>query len=108
MILGCDNRRVGRNSLTHKLMQDRIDFLENDRSFKEPIGAFVIAFSKVEYALALLSSLTEKDIRKANEVFVDSVGQPLEIKLRRIMECIKSELPELKAIWEKRVKCVNR
>lgn len=81
-------------------MPDRIDFLENDRSFKEAIGSFVIAFSKVEYALAILSSLTEKDIRKANEVFIDCVGQPLEIKLKRITDYIKSELPELKAIWE--------
>lgn len=39
------------------------DILENDRKFKEAIGAFIIAFSELEFGLAILCTLTEFDPR---------------------------------------------
>ncbi len=43
------------------------DIFENDKKFKESIGAFVIAFSRLEYGLAFLSVLTEFDLKKRDE-----------------------------------------
>jgi hypothetical protein len=81
-------------------MKKKFSIFETDKNFKEAIGAFVIAFSKVEYGLAILCSLTEFDLRKSNLAFVDCIGLSLENKLKRISEFIKSDLPELTNIWE--------
>lgn len=81
-------------------MSVKIDFLENDKKFMEAIGAFVIAFSKVEYGLGILCALTEYDLRRSNVVFAECVGLSLENKIRRITEFINNELPELESVWK--------
>ena len=43
------------------------DIFKNDKEFKQAIGAFIIAFSELEFGLVFLCSMTEFDVRKKDE-----------------------------------------
>jgi len=76
------------------------DIFENDKKFKEAIGAFIIAFSKLEYGLAYLSVLTEFDLRKRNENLLTHIGYSFDNKKKNIANYIENNLIELKPIWD--------
>lgn len=76
------------------------DIFENDKKFKEAIGAFIIAFSKLEYSLASLSVLTESDLRKRNENLLTHIGYSFGNKVKNITKFTESDLKELKPIWD--------
>jgi hypothetical protein len=77
------------------------DILKNDKEFKQAIGAFIIAFSELEFGLVFLCSMTEFDIRKKDEYVVKYLGFTFERKMQLITEFIENNLNELKPIWEK-------
>lgn len=74
--------------------------LTEDKEFKEAIGAFIIAFSELEYGLADLCSMTEFDLRKKSEYFIKHVGFPFERKVSNLTEFIEENLPDLKPVWD--------
>ncbi len=76
------------------------DIFEKDKEFKEAIGAFIIAFSKLEYGLARLGVLTEFDLRHRNDYLLQHIGSSFEQKKKKITEYIENYLPELKPIWD--------
>jgi hypothetical protein len=76
------------------------DIFENDKKFKEAIGAFIIAFSELEYGLAFLSVLTEFDLRKRDEFLLNHIGLSFENKVRKISDYIDNHLQNLKPIWD--------
>lgn len=83
---------------------------QQHRKFQENLGGFVIAFSEVEFALAELSSLTEDNLRLHKKYLVKHLGFSLDDKLKRINAFIKSDLPELGAIWieqRDKIKAIN-
>ena len=45
------------------------DIFENDKKFKEAIGAFIIAFSELEYGLAFLNDI-DRAAAEDNQKFV--------------------------------------
>jgi len=77
------------------------DILKNDKEFKQAIGAFIIAFSELEFGLVFLCSMTEFDIRKRDEYVTKYLGFTFERKVERLTEFISENLSELKPIWEK-------
>ena len=72
---------------------------EKDKKFKEAIGAFIIAFSMLEYGLAHLGTLTELDPRKRNHYLIKYIGNRFERKVKILTEFIDENLTELKPIW---------
>ena len=76
------------------------DIFENDKKFKEAIGAFIIAFSELEYGLAFLSVLTEFDLRKRDEFLLNHIGLSFENKMRNISDYIDNHLQNLKPVWD--------
>ena len=74
--------------------------ITEDKKFKEAIGAFIIAFSELEYGLADLGSMTEFDLRKKSEYFIKHVGFPFEKKVSNITEFIEEHLIDLKPTWD--------
>jgi len=73
---------------------------EKDKKFKESIGAFIIAFSELEYGLAYLGVMTEEDLRKRESKLINHIGNPFEKKVRILTEYINSDLIELKETWD--------
>jgi hypothetical protein len=78
-----------------------IDVWKNDKEFKEAIGAFIIAFSELEYGLAFLCSMTEFDLRFKDSYLVKYIGFSFEQKVRILTEFIDENLAEIKLIWDK-------
>lgn len=76
------------------------DIRKNDKNFKEAIGAFIIAFSELEFGLVFLCSMTEFDVRKKDEYITKYLGFPFERKMQHLTEFISENLEELKPIWE--------
>jgi hypothetical protein len=76
-----------------------MDIIKNDKDFKEAIGAFIIAFSELEFGLVDLCSMTDFDLRQKDKYFIKYLGYPFEQKIRHLSEFISDYLPELKAIW---------
>lgn len=74
--------------------------ITKDKEFKEAIGAFIIAFSELEYGLADLGSMTEFDLRKKSSYFIKHVGFPFERKVSNLSDFIEEHLSELKPIWD--------
>jgi len=74
--------------------------LTEDKKFKEAIGAFIIAFSELEYGLADLCSMTEFDFRNKSQYFVKYVGLPFEKKGTVLTDFINEQLFDLKPIWD--------
>jgi hypothetical protein len=73
--------------------------LENDRQFKEAIGAFIIASSEMEFAITSLCSILGEDPRFHQKQLLDIFGKTLEQKRQQVGEFIKIHLPELKEEW---------
>lgn len=78
-----------------------MDILKNDKEFKQAIGAFIIAFSELEYGLVFLSSMTEFDVRRKDEYVVKYLGFTFDRKMQILTEFIEQNLTELKPTWEK-------
>jgi hypothetical protein len=78
-----------------------MDIFKNDKEFKQAIGAFIIAFSELEYGLVFLCSMTEFDVRKKDEYVVKYLGYTFDRKMQILTEFIEQNLTELKPIWEK-------
>lgn len=76
------------------------NLFENDKKFKEAIGAFIIAFSELEYGLAYLGVMTEFDLRKRNNYLLTHIGYSFENKVKNVTCFIETQLPELKPIWD--------
>lgn len=76
------------------------DFLKQDKDFKEAIGAFIIAFSELEYGLAIICTLTEFDLRKKDTSYLKYLGYSFELKVKTITEFVNKNLIELRQIWD--------
>jgi hypothetical protein len=74
---------------------------KNDKEFKQAIGAFIIAFSELEYGLVFLCSMTEFDVRRKDEYVVKYLGFTFDRKMQILTEFIEQNLTELKPTWEK-------
>jgi len=77
------------------------DIWKNDKDFKEAIGAFIIAFSELEFGLVFLCSMTEFDVRKKDEYLTKYLGFTFDRKMQHLTEFISENLEELKPIWQK-------
>lgn len=78
-----------------------MDIFKNDKEFKQAIGAFIIAFSELEFGLVFLCSMTEFDVRKKDEYVTKYLGFTFERKMQHLTEFITEDLNELTPIWEK-------
>lgn len=76
------------------------DIFGNDLKFKEAIGEFIIAFSELEFGLAILCTLTEFNPRQKNIFFLKHLGYSFEQR-NTLNDFIKKELPEIQKIWSK-------
>ncbi len=74
---------------------------ESDRQFKIAIGAFIIAFSELEFGLAFLCSMTEFDIRQKDKYLTKYLSFPFEKKIKHLSNFIDEHLTEVKSIWNK-------
>ena len=79
----------------------KTDISKNDKEFKEEIGAFVIAFSELEFGIAFLCAMTEFDLRKKDEYIHKYLGFTFERKLQHLTSFISENLNELEPIWSK-------
>jgi len=77
------------------------DIWKKNKEFKEAIGAFVIAFSELEFGLVDLCSMTEFDIRKKDHYVTKYLGFTFERKLQHLTDFISENLSELEPVWEK-------
>lgn len=77
------------------------DIIKNDKEFKQAIGAFIIAFSELEFGLVFLCSMTEFDVRKKNEYVTKYLGFTFDRKMQHLTDFISENLNELTSIWEK-------
>lgn len=77
------------------------DIWKNDKEFKQAIGAFIIAFSELEFGLVFLCTMTEFDLRKSNTYITKYMGFSFEKKMDRVSEFINEHLIEIKPIWDK-------
>lgn len=74
--------------------------VEENHNFQKSLGAFIIAFSEVEFALADLSSMTEDDLLMHKSYLAKHLGLSLDKKLNNISKFIKNHLPELQHTWD--------
>ncbi len=77
------------------------DLLKKDKEFKEAIGAFIIAFSELEFGLMFLCSMTEFDFRKKDDYIIKYMTFSFEQKVKHLTTFIDEHLHELKLIWDK-------
>ena len=77
------------------------DIWKKNKEFKEAIGAFVIAFSELEFGLVDLCSMTEFDIRKKDHYVTKYLWFTFERKLQHLTDFISENLSELEPVWEK-------
>lgn len=77
------------------------DIWKKNKEFKEAIGAFIIAFSQLEYGLVYLCSMTEFDVRKKDQYLIKYLGFTFERKMQHLTEFISENLSELEPIWDK-------
>lgn len=77
------------------------DIWKKDKEFKEAIGAFIIAFSELEFGLVFLCSMTEFDVRKKDQFITKYLGVTFERKLQHLTDFISENLSELKPVWGK-------
>lgn len=73
---------------------------EKDKEFKEAIGAFIIAFSELEFGLVFLCCMTEFDLRKKDGYVTKYLGYSFEKKISHITEFIEEHLAEIKPTWD--------
>jgi len=77
-----------------------INILKNDKDFKEAIGAFIIAFSELEFGLAFLCSMTEFDLRLKDNYVIKYLGFSFDKKMLHLTDFINENLEEIKPIWD--------
>jgi hypothetical protein len=75
--------------------------ITRDIALKAAIGAFIIKFSQLEYALASLSAWTEFDVREYDSHYLRHVGLGTDKKRESLKDFIKSQLPEFLETWGK-------
>ncbi len=78
-----------------------MDIIKNNRSFKEALGGFVIAFSELEFGLVFLCTLTEFDPRYKDKYVTKYLGFSFEQKVRHITDYVDEHLSEVKPVWDK-------
>lgn len=78
-----------------------VNILKNDKGFKEAVGAFIIAFSELEFGLSFLCSMTEFDLRLKDKYLVKYMGFSFEQKMRHLTDFINEHLSEIKPVWDK-------
>lgn len=76
------------------------DIWKNDKEFKEAIGAYIIAFSELEFGLASLCTATEFDLRLKSNYLMKYMGFSFDKKMKHLSEFIAEHLIELKPIWD--------
>ena len=77
------------------------DIFKNGKEFKELIGAFIIAFSKLEFRLVFLCAMTEFDLR-LNDTYINKFfGYSFDLKVKQLTEFIDEHLVEIKPVWDK-------
>lgn len=76
-----------------------MDIFENDNKLKKSIGAFIIAFSGLEYGLAVLCSWTDFDLRQRD--LTKYLGYSFDQKREVIKNYVYQYLPNLKDTWDK-------
>lgn len=74
--------------------------IEKDKQFKEAIGAFIIAFNKLEFGLAYLVALIECEAGKDCNILPKHIGYPFSKKVKILSEFINENMEDLKQIWE--------
>ncbi|WP_415374593.1 hypothetical protein [Patiriisocius sp. Uisw_017] len=70
------------------------------KKIKEATGAFIIAFSKLEYGLASLGVFTAFDLRNRDEYLLTHLGNSFDNKMKNSTRYIDNNLQELKPIWD--------
>lgn len=75
------------------------NIIKNDKDFKEAIGAFIIAFSELEFGLAFLCSTTEFDLRFKDKHLPKYLGFSFDQKMKHLSEYIDEHLLEFKPTW---------
>lgn len=75
--------------------------MTKDKEFKEAIGAFIIAFSQLEYGLVFLCTMTEFDIRFRDNYKTKYLGFSFDQKVKHLTNFIDEQLNEIKPIWDK-------
>lgn len=76
-----------------------MDVFKSDREFKEAIGAFIIASSEMEFAIATLCSIIGEDPRYHQSQFNEIFGLTLEKKRKLLSSFIKNNIPSLHHEW---------
>ncbi|WP_275316472.1 hypothetical protein [Tenacibaculum bernardetii] len=76
------------------------DIFKNDKEFKEAIGAYIIAFSELEFGLASLCTATEFDLRLKNNHLMKYMGFSFDKKMKHLSDFINTHLIELKPTWD--------
>lgn len=76
-----------------------MELSKNDKLFKEAIGAFVIASSELEFAIARLCSIIGIDPRQHRSQFNEILGLPMDKKRKQISTFIKNNIPNLHDEW---------
>ena len=77
-----------------------INLWKNDKDFKEAIGAFVIAFSELEFGLVFLCTMTEFNLRQKDKYVTKYLGFAFEQKVKHLTEFINEHLAEIKPTWD--------
>lgn len=74
---------------------------KNSKDFKEAIGAFIIAFSELEFGLVFLCCMTEFDIRQKDKYITKYLGFAFDKKVEHLSKFIDEHLSEIKPTWDK-------
>jgi len=77
------------------------DLWKNDKDFKEAIGAFIIAFSELEFGLAFLCSMTEFDLRQKDKYILKYLGYSFKEKIQHLTDFINEHMAEIQPTWDK-------
>ena len=77
------------------------DLFKNSKDFKEAIGAFIIAFSELEFGLVFLCTMTEFDVRQKDKYITKYLGFAFDKKVQHLTKFIDEYLSEIKPTWNK-------
>ena len=78
-----------------------MDFIRNNKDFKEALGGFAIAFSELEFGLVYLCTLTEFDPRNKGKYVSKYLGFSFEQKVKQLSDYVDEHLIEVKPVWDK-------
>lgn len=77
------------------------DPFKSSKDFKEAIGAFIIAFSELEFGLVFLCCMTEFDVRQKDKYITKYLGFAFDKKVEHLSKFIDEHLSEIKPTWDK-------